>query len=235
MYFLGIILAAVVFAGVSLKYRRLRNRIIDTPTSKIRSLAKGLVEVRGEISYEHPIKSFISKQDCAYYETVLEVMHIDNKGYRTWRRKDFLQSSNEFEVVDDTGKVVVNPIGVEVILSNEATVFYVDKDVKALKDVTSDKIIKSSDEFNINQGDQRVVEKMLKKKDEVYVLGFAWPRGESMLTRISKGRSNIFYISQGDLKTAYERIETKYRLFVSLTIIAIMILLIYYVSLYGTS
>ena len=101
--------AAGLFYYAAFYYFRRKRLIENTPTSKVRSLAMGLVEVFGKAQmFKKLKKSPISKKDCVYY--TLEVQEYVKSGKQGhWKTIKFETSNNDFYVQDETGKVLVNP------------------------------------------------------------------------------------------------------------------------------
>jgi hypothetical protein len=108
---LWIAMAAIVglglFAGGFRKLRAAR-RIQDTPTSRVRSLPLGSVEVAGAASTEEPLLAPFSGKPAAYWVAEVEERH--KKGWRRVRRE---ASSEPFFVDDGTGRIAVLPDGAE--------------------------------------------------------------------------------------------------------------------------
>ncbi|UCH89634.1 MAG: hypothetical protein JSV49_03015 [Thermoplasmata archaeon] len=95
--------------------------IKDTPRSKIRSLAMGLVELHGVVAANETIQTPFSRSQCVYYQYRIEEyrMHTrtDSKGrttvYYSW---DTIASGSRqipFFARDDTGDVYIDPRGAE--------------------------------------------------------------------------------------------------------------------------
>lgn len=110
--------AVIFFAG----FKKMRKyRIIkDTPRSKIRSMAMGIVEIHGNVVSDETIKSPFSKTDCVYYR-----YEIQEYKRRTTRSGGKTKTTTEWVTVahgdkripffakDDTGQVLVEPEGAE--------------------------------------------------------------------------------------------------------------------------
>ena len=83
------------------KYWRIKRVIENIPTSKISSLAMGLVEISGTTEYgDSKLKSFYTNMDCVLYKT----------------RLDKTCSDTPFFVKDSSGLILVNPRGGEFFL-----------------------------------------------------------------------------------------------------------------------
>lgn len=101
------------FSGLlSLKRKML---IENTPTSKIRSLAMGLVEVYGEVvpTQGKILKSPFSNTDCVYCKYTIEEYRSSGKSHY-WAVVNSGEYGTYFFLRDDTGVVLVNPTGAEV-------------------------------------------------------------------------------------------------------------------------
>jgi hypothetical protein len=93
-----------------------RKRLIENiPTSKIRSLALGLVEIAGKVvAFEGTVmKSPFAQKDCVYYLFKVEEYRRQGKNSR-WVTVKKGEYRPEFYLQDDTGKVLVDPAGAEI-------------------------------------------------------------------------------------------------------------------------
>jgi len=92
----------------SFRKMRERNAIRDIPTSKIHSLAMGLVEVQGAAKKAPPLTAPVSGNTCAHYR--LEVSRLESSGKSSHWQTIYKDISNEiFELHDETGNVLVHP------------------------------------------------------------------------------------------------------------------------------
>ena len=100
-------------------YENLRKKraMEDFPTSSIRSMAMGLVELSGRTEKKETLRGPLSGEECVYYEYVIEkcVRRYRNKGLRSeWiivARGD--SSRSHFWINDTTGAVMVLPLGAQ--------------------------------------------------------------------------------------------------------------------------
>ena len=103
-----VIIIAVVL--LTLAFRHLRNKrlIEDIPTSRVRSIAMGLTELKGKARSDTPLKSPLSKCSCVYYIYTTEVLVRTRNGTR-WKQIRRINSGVPFYIEDDTGRVLVSP------------------------------------------------------------------------------------------------------------------------------
>ncbi len=101
------VLGLGLFAGGFRKLRTAR-RILDTPTTKVRSLALGSVEVAGSATTDEPLAAPFSGKPAAYWIAEVEELHK-----KDWKRVRREASSEPFFVDDGTGRVAVLPDGAE--------------------------------------------------------------------------------------------------------------------------
>ncbi|MBI4016168.1 MAG: hypothetical protein HY363_00570 [Candidatus Aenigmarchaeota archaeon] len=111
LFKLSMIEGGVLFFTIGFASVRIARLVEDMPTSKIRSIAMGLVEIKGKIS--KPLNdyafSLLKKQKCVWY--VLEKYKRSGKtGYWEVIEKFF----HPFFVKDSTGSVLVNPLNAAV-------------------------------------------------------------------------------------------------------------------------
>ncbi len=111
----------VVSAGIVLLYNNTKKfiflqKIKNTPTSKMQSVALGLVELSGTAEGLEQTLSPISKVPCAYWKLL---------AFRVSGRRDDLlplyksESNSRFYLKDETGKIFIDPRGTEINLSED--------------------------------------------------------------------------------------------------------------------
>ncbi len=103
------------FCGLYLFYRGFKDlqkkRMIEnTPTSKIRGLAMGIIEIYGTVipSPGNLLKSPLTQKECVYYRYTIEEYRSSGKRGR-WVIVKSAVESNYFYVKDETGMVLVWP------------------------------------------------------------------------------------------------------------------------------
>lgn len=104
-------------AGVYLFYRGFRllqrKRLIeDTPTSKIRSAAMGLVEVSGLANGPYTIPAPVSQLPCYFHRTLVWIYVQSGKNKR-WKKVVDARLHVPFYLEDETGRVLVDPSDAE--------------------------------------------------------------------------------------------------------------------------
>jgi hypothetical protein len=87
---------------------RVRRMVQNTPTSKIRSMAMGLVEVHGTVLQRSAVHAPFSGKPCAYWEVEIAVRTNRKHGWTTVHRNT---SGQPFYVDDGTGVAMVYPKG----------------------------------------------------------------------------------------------------------------------------
>ena len=99
-----------------------RKRLIESiPTSTIRSLALGLVEISGQAQPEESLLSSpFSELPCVFYSYAVEE-HVGSGKHARWETIAKGTSEQPFVVRDTTGQVLVVPLGAELILPDERT------------------------------------------------------------------------------------------------------------------
>jgi len=95
-----------------------RKRLIENiPTSKVRSVAMGLVEVEGKAEvYKRHWETPFSKTQCVYYRYRVEELRGSGKRCH-WVTVAQYETPGWFYLQDETGKVLVNPKGAELHLA----------------------------------------------------------------------------------------------------------------------
>lgn len=105
-----------VFPSNESRFFKLQNSL---PTSKIRSLAMGLAEIEGNLEMIQPILSPIGKKKCIGYQHNISNINYDDNGKEKLITIFTEVVCNPFYIVDDTGKIEVNPEKLEFVLVNE--------------------------------------------------------------------------------------------------------------------
>ena len=108
------------FFGLWLFFRgfktyRLKKLIEHLPTSKVRSIAMGMVEIAGKAvpAEKKSLKSPFTSKDCVYYKYTVEEYRSSGKSSH-WVTIKSGDSCMPFFLQDDTGKVLVDPKGAEI-------------------------------------------------------------------------------------------------------------------------
>jgi len=86
----------------------------DTPTSRIRSMALGRVEVRGRAEGKGPLEAPLTGHPCVWYRWRIEE-EVGDSRHRRWRTLEHGSSDAwPFFVEDDSGRVLVDPQGAQI-------------------------------------------------------------------------------------------------------------------------
>ena len=106
---------ALFFQGFS-KFN-LSRLIENLPTSKIRSLAMGLVEVKGEVQkHKKLLHAPLTNLECVYYD--MSIMRYQKKGKGSgWVTIRDDKAFNSFFIKDETGRVLIEPKNADVVLT----------------------------------------------------------------------------------------------------------------------
>ena len=176
----GIFLSVVgAFAGVYLFYRgfRLLQRkrlILDTPSSKIRSAAMGLVEINGLAAGPYTMLAPITGAPCYYFRTIAWQWRQRGKNSQ-WEKVADESLHVPFFLDDNTGRVLVDPQGAEMDIHRD----YHDEFSTALFS-SSLEIPANVSTFLARHGVStdkkiKVDEYCIKPKNAIYVLGTLAP------------------------------------------------------------
>jgi hypothetical protein len=197
------------------QWHRQKRMIENIPTSKVRSLAIGLVEIYGEALSEHrTLKSPITGQDCIYYKYI--VQQCDGQP-----EKGVIVEGKErtrFFIKDSTGKVLVDPKDAVVDIS--ITYEYITKRGEDIPENIRQFLVEHVDAACTASTFKRVRyrEYVIKLKDMVYVMGTAQENPDIQQTTaqyntenliIQKGSSKYFYISNTSEYKILEELKRK--------------------------
>jgi hypothetical protein len=137
---------------------RLKRFVEDTPTSRIRSLAMGLVEVQGRATRRYALVAPMTQSACVWYR--LRKYRRDHRN--NWRLTSESDSTHVPFVLDDgSGQVVVNPAGATIKVKTEQTGY-----------PGESTLIGAAVEGG---PDEKWVEELIYEGTTLYVLGYARP------------------------------------------------------------
>ena len=153
----GMLLGALGFSyGFSVLGEK---RLIENiPTSRIRSLAMGLVEVAGQARPKALLKSPVTGTGCAFYRYKIE-KYVRSGRSSHWEVVDQGCSTNYFYVDDGTGKILVDPVEAELHLA------------KDYEYTGSDLSLGVSSIFGLGGNKKRYTEWYILPGDTVYAMG----------------------------------------------------------------
>ncbi|TYC00586.1 MAG: hypothetical protein FXF54_01735 [Kosmotoga sp.] len=128
---LGVMFLCIFFALRNLKKKRL---VDDVPTSKAKGVFIGLVELKGKVKCDNPLRSYLTEKPSVYYRWSVQEHwtrtttehYTDSKGHRKTRTKTesgwkTVASGGDhkpFDLCDDTGCVLVRPDKAKVEATN---------------------------------------------------------------------------------------------------------------------
>ncbi|MEA3543802.1 MAG: hypothetical protein U9R69_01120, partial [Thermodesulfobacteriota bacterium] len=99
---------AMVMFWYAFYFLQLKRQMENTPTSKVRSVAMGMVEVKGQAIRQFALISPMSNTPCVFYRLTKYRRDRNNR----WRVSSVSRSDNvPFLLEDDTGRVEVDPTG----------------------------------------------------------------------------------------------------------------------------
>lgn len=101
------------------RFLRLQNSL---PTSKIKSLAKGLVEVEGTLIMKEPLTSPVDHEICIGYYYTIEDISKDSDGRLSYTNVHRETQCNAFQMQDETGTIEVDPDKIEFVLLGETNI-----------------------------------------------------------------------------------------------------------------
>lgn len=100
-------------------------RVIENlPRSPLRSVAMGLVRVRGRAAGDEVLTSPLTQQPCYYFKLTIEKWETDGRNREYWMpyRKD--SDAVQFSLEDETGRATVYPRGAELDLMRTAQTIF---------------------------------------------------------------------------------------------------------------
>ena len=142
------------------KLKKKNTTVENTPTSKVRSVAMGLVEVHGRTKRLYALVAPMTQSACAWYR--LRKYRKDNN--KSWKLVKEVNSNHvPFQVDDGTGRVIVDPAGASIKAKAQQTGY------PGQSPLTFTAFGNSVDE------DEKWIEDVIYEGTSVYVLGYAQP------------------------------------------------------------
>ncbi len=143
----------------SFHFIRLKRRIENTPTSRVRSIAMGLVEVHGRTQRKYALVSPMGQLACVYYRLRKYRRERGDK----WKLMSNVDSSHVPFLVDDgTGSVTIDPMGALVRARNSRT-------------GTPGEMTMAFSGVSMVDDDEKWVEDVIYEDTSLYVIGYARP------------------------------------------------------------
>lgn len=184
------------------RFKRLQ-LVKDTPTSKIRSMAMGTVEIKGEVAQlkDSLVTPFTGK-DCIYYKYTVEEYRPDTDRNDDWELIDSGESRKPFGIEDGTGAAVVEPhkANIDIPVDETIKVEGSEKPPEKIKQfIQESKNIKegSNEWISLIDNDRRYKEWYITPGEEVYVFGYAETERQegTEFPVVRNGKAPMFYIS----------------------------------------
>ena len=192
-------IAACVGAGLMwYGFRRMhRYRMIqDTPTSTIRAMAVGIVELAGLAKSDECLTTPYSRQSCIYYQYVVKEYRRHRHGKNTthsWDTVDSGESRSRFTIADNTDDVEVNPEKAEFNVKLKKLFLQRAGGLRSILDVFTSSGRRDGTEMEEldpngggffsfswnNVGDRKYYEYFISPGEQIYVLGTAAIAGGS--------------------------------------------------------
>jgi hypothetical protein len=233
-----LIVGLLMIWGATQRYLLIQ-KIKNTATSKVRSVAVGLVELHGKAKCKEDLASPISKAKCIYWKIVGEYYHKSGKHHK-WSVMFREEDRKQFYLQDDSGKMVIDPTGGEIDIPAdlESTGHLIDKpeggllgilqktpiNPKILAYIRSDERIRQKF-FSYSGYPIRVKESFIAENDPLFVLGTAeTAAGASSAVAhenliMKKGSDNILYISDTQESNVVDKLKWPMWIFLLLGLI----------------
>jgi len=160
---------------------RVRQLLDNTPTSRVRSMAMGPVELQGRVEPRSRVSAPFSTRPCAYWEVEIATRTSNDRrtGYRTWTTVHRNRSGHPFYLRDETGVALVYPQGADVRMP-----YGVAEETGGLGVPDCYMEYMKAQGLGMRQvwalGPMRFRERTLEEGASVFVLGRAFPRANSV-------------------------------------------------------
>lgn len=169
----------IALLGWGFKEYRRRSLVTNTPTSRVRSLAQGLVELEGKALPPRGKKLYspFSGEECVVYMYQVEEYRQQGK-HSHWETIDAGFSNSQFYLDDGTGQVLVDSEGCDLRIppDNVFKVGSFDQLPESAQQFIKEHPDVDTQEDEIFEEDRRYTEYYIAPGEHVYVFGEAFPR-----------------------------------------------------------
>lgn len=156
------------FYGFRLLLRR--RLILDTPLSKIRSAAMGMVEISGQAVGPYTMIAPLTERPCYYYRTLVWEYKQNGKN-KQWVKVVGECMHVPFFVDDNTGRLLIDPRGADLDLHRDFQEEFCDS-LFTIKDPAPDNVHRFLSRHGIVTDNKiRVEEYCIKPKNSLFILG----------------------------------------------------------------
>lgn len=107
----GLFLAGLFLFGYALMLLHYRRMVENTPTSKIRSLSLGMVELSGKTRRYHDLRTPTAQTPCVFYNSRRYKLKKTSEGSHWTLIRSVSSGKIPFYIEDETGRVLINPRG----------------------------------------------------------------------------------------------------------------------------
>lgn len=210
----------VIFFFSIFRYIKHKHLIEGLPTSKVRSIAMGLVEIQGIATpaLNKILKSSLTNKDCVYYR-----IEIEDRSRRKHPKIIFTEEEAEhFYLKDETGMVLINPKDAKFELNEKFESYEDENTPKIVKDFLKNNNLHYKNCI-------RCREYYIAPKDNLYIIGTAmdnpFVKTSSVGVRnvmIALGdNEKIFYISDKEEREMISGLN--FRIKLPITVLAMFI------------
>lgn len=226
--FLTLYILSLFLAYSGFVKKRELSYIADTPTSKIRSMPMGMVEIKGKAlpgSPEYVMRAPFSGEECLSYR--YEVQEYKQRGKSSrWVTVDSGMRDQRFLVDDGTGELVVDPKGADFEFEDKKT-YRVDSTDDANENIQEFVEKDGGPGGLIFENDRKYIEWIIRPEEDIYVNGYASKEnGQSSEFAVVKEDENeaTFMISDKSEKELVKSKKWKSRIYTAIGILGAIVL-----------
>ncbi|MFC1722602.1 hypothetical protein ACFL0V_00520 [Nanoarchaeota archaeon] len=219
-YTLGAFGASLFFFWKAYKWIEVQKIVGELPTSKVRGLAMGIVEIYGKVIGTKKMIAPMSGKECIFYDARIQQLR---KG--TWADARREIGYENFFLKDATGKVLVNPDGAEFEMKNPDVVYQGKSPTGKVMAFRKDQNMKTKGW--LTRG--RYIEYRVEEGDKVYILGNAGDNpdvaegtGQKNTDDIMIQKGSVYIISDHKEKDMPKALRYKYVYFATFGVVCLV-------------
>ena len=198
-----------------------KRTVEDVPTSKVKGVFHGLNEVKGAVTSDVPLETYLTERPSVWYEWSISEEWRKTETYRDkdgntktrtksgWRTVDSGGSYQSFFLEDDTGELLIEPEGAKVEAPTTMSCRCAPSDALYYGKGPRDAITHSTYR-------RRFSERSLTPGDDLYVLGPAKLREDVARPMISKSKDSRYYFISNKSEARIIRSKSIWAFFIML-------------------
>lgn len=198
-YALFALVGGPILLGRGLRRLKEKRLIQNTPVSKVRSAAVGLIELAGVARRRKEMNSPLSTVKCCCWNCEVQELRSDGrKAY--WHPISKLGTIDLFYLDDSTGRVLINPMGAQLHVMSYT--FHLNPETRAFLEPALIQCGINDKSLFGGTREIRIIERVIPEGERLFVMGQLVPMGEHLEDRQARFNERLRAIKADPVKMA---------------------------------